>query len=82
MNTQTHVATRSLGAHLHIFETIVTLPKFAAFKHVDDPSYYQMPVGKVTFALRDSLDRMLSWIRSVFLVPKLIKVDIVTKQHL
>lgn len=31
---------------------------------------------RVTFALKDSLDRMLSWVQTSFLAPRLVKVRI------
>ena len=85
---QTHVATRSLGTLLHVFETTIQLPRFAAFKYLDDSIDNIAGGGNssrgrgassssregVTFVLKDSLDRMLSWVQTSFLTPRLIKV--------
>ena len=68
------MASRSLGTLLHVFETAIALPKFAAFKYLDDPAPYRVPASKVVFSLKDSLDRMLSWAQTSFLAPRLIKV--------
>lgn len=74
--TQTHVASRSLGTLLHVFETTIPLPRFAAFKYMDDFTGYRVPASKVTFMLKDSLDRMLSWAQTSFLTPRLVKVSL------
>jgi len=74
LRIQTHVATRSLGSLLHVFESSVSLPRFAAFKYIDrDLAQYPMPTSKVSFTLRDSFDRLLSWVQENFLVPRLVK---------
>jgi hypothetical protein len=57
-----------------VFETTIPLPRFAAFKYLDDFSSYRAPTSKVTFMLKDSLDRMLSWAQTSFLTPRLVKV--------
>ena len=75
---QTHLASRSLGTLLHVFETTIPLPRFAAFKFLESTADYRMPTSKVTFALKDSLDRMLSWAQTSFLTPRLLKVRTVT----
>lgn len=76
------MASRSLGTLLHVFETTVALPKFAAFKYLEDPGPYRVPSSKVVFSLKDSLDRMLSWAQTSFLAPRLIKARILCSNHM
>eukprot|EP01035_Chromulina_nebulosa_P037034 gene37034-49968_t len=52
LRIQTHIATRSLLSQLHVFETDVTLPRFAVFKQLSDASYNAPPAAKVVFLLK------------------------------
>jgi len=75
LRIQTHVAARSLGGIVHVFETTITLPRFASFKYIDEQhaGIYPVAEANVTFALKDSLDRMLSWVQTSFIAPRLVK---------
>lgn len=68
IRVQTHVATRSLGAQVHVFETDISLPKFSAFKVFTDASSLALPKGNVVFSVKENTDRFISWIHSSFIV--------------
>jgi hypothetical protein len=84
MTLQTHIASRSLGVLLHVFETTIVVPKFSVFKHLDHQSVYlnnssseyQTPSSQVTIDAKLAVDGIYAWIQSIFLVPKLIKVRV------
>lgn len=84
LSLQTHIASRSLGVLLHVFETTIVVPKFSVFKHLDHQSVYlnnssseyQTPSSQVTIDAKLAVDGIYAWIQSIFLVPKLIKVRI------
>lgn len=46
LRIQTHVAARSLNTVLHVFEATVSLPKFAAFRYVEDASAFRNPTSR------------------------------------
>ncbi len=76
LRIQTHVATRSLGAQLHVFETDVKVPRFAVFKHLPDGAApFEMPGAKVLFTLRESVDRVATWMQGVFLLHQSFKTS-------
>jgi hypothetical protein len=79
LRIQTHVATRSLGAQLYVFETDVLLPRFSVFKQLgsDSMDQYAAPSGKVIFSVNDSIDRLVMWIQGAFLIRTPIKVRVV-----
>lgn len=74
LRIQAHVATRSLGAQLHVFESDVVVPKFSMFKYLPDSTGVELPASKVTFSVRESIDRVVTWIQSVFIVTTKIPV--------
>ncbi len=74
LRIQTHVATRSLGAQLHVFESDVIVPKFSVFKHLTETAGFVAPTSSVTFSLREPVDRIIAWMQSVFIIAKPIKV--------
>lgn len=74
LRIQTHVATRSLGAQLHVFESDVLLPRFSVFRYLPDPGDLVVPKTGVTFSLREPVDRIVSWICSVFIVEKPVRI--------
>lgn len=74
---QTHVATRSLGTQLHVFETDVKVPRFSVFRHLsteEQANVYVAPQGKVIFSVRETIDRVVAWLETVFLLQQKIKV--------
>jgi Bardet-Biedl syndrome 2 protein len=68
LRIQTHVATRSLGQQIHVFETDIEIPKFSAFTQVADLSQYSTPAGSVKFMVREPIDRFISWMNSSFIL--------------
>lgn len=46
LRIQTHVAARSLNTVLHVFEATVQLPKFAAFRYLEDASAFRNPSSR------------------------------------
>ncbi len=76
LRIQTHVATRSLGAQLHVFESDVVLPRFSVFKQLgpDSMDQYAAPSGKVIFSVHESIDRLVTWIQGAFLIKTPVKV--------
>eukprot|EP01034_Spumella_vulgaris_P021413 gene21413-27443_t len=76
LRIQTHVATRSLGAQLHVFESDVVVPRFSVFKQLDKDALggeYAAPSGKVIFSVRESIDRLVTWMETAFLIKTPIK---------
>jgi hypothetical protein len=65
LRIQTHVALRSSGAQVHVFETDVVVPKFSAFKLLSEVE--TMPRGFVTFSVKESNDRFGGWFQTSFL---------------
>jgi Bardet-Biedl syndrome 2 protein len=72
---QTHLSTRSQSSQLVVQETDLQLPKFAAFAHVVDLTQYPVPKGSVTFTTQDTIERIVDYIHSAFLLIERLKVD-------
>ena len=70
LRVQTHVAVRGYATHLHVFEETVAVPKFSRFCPVPESKDQQMPNGKVVFLLNESVQRLFTWMKSVFIVPE------------
>lgn len=61
-----------MGAQVHVFESDVTIPKFAVFKLLDEID--SLPKGHVTFSVKESNDRFGSWFDGSFLLDNRIMV--------
>jgi len=68
LRVQTHVASRSLQTQLHVFETDINIPKFAAFAQTSEITQYPLPRGVVSFCVKDSIERFVQWIQGSFLL--------------
>jgi len=69
LRVQSHIATRSLGAQIHVFETDINIPKFSAFAQLtEDLSQFTAPTGNVKFTCREPIDRFIQWFSSSFLL--------------
>lgn len=75
LRVQAHVAARSMASQLHVFETTVSLPKFASFRRVDEnkASQYATPSAQLTFRLAENFTRLSEYLSSAFLMPVLPK---------
>lgn len=78
LRIQTHVSVRgSYGSHsqahnaaqLHVFETVVDIPKFSVFKLQAAADSVAEPVSAVTLVLNESTARLVEWVKSAFLLP-------------
>jgi Bardet-Biedl syndrome 2 protein len=68
LRIQSHIATRALGTQIHVFETDIEIPKFAAFSQLIELSQYTPPVGNVKFMTREPIERFINWMNSSFLL--------------
>eukprot|EP01038_Epipyxis_sp_PR26KG_P005701 gene5701-7869_t len=70
LRIQTHVATRSLGAQLHVFETDITIPRFSAYMQLtpENQSNYNIPKSKVTFLTVEPISKFVNWMQAVFIL--------------
>lgn len=78
LRIQTHVSVRgSYGSHsqahnaaqLHVFETVVDIPKFSVFRLQAAGDSVAKPVSAVTLLLNESAARLAEWVKSAFLLP-------------
>jgi hypothetical protein len=68
LSGQSHIAARSLGAQIHVFEKDIEIPKFAVFCQLQELSQYTIPVGTVKFSARESIERFVSWMKESFIL--------------
>lgn len=68
IRVQSHIAARSLGAQIHVFEKDIEIPKFAVFCQLQELSQYTIPVGTVKFSARESIERFVSWMKESFIL--------------
>lgn len=68
LRIQTHIASRSLTTYLHVFETDITVPRFAAFCQLDEPYPNDFVGNGVIFSVKEGLERFVSYFSSSFLL--------------
>jgi Bardet-Biedl syndrome 2 protein len=68
LRIQTHVASRSLTTYLHVFETDIAVPRFAAFCQLDEPIPNGFVGDGVVFIVKDGLERFASYFTSSFIL--------------
>lgn len=72
---QTHIAVKSIGSQLHVFEADIEIPTFASFKKIENEKDFSKPSSHVIFKLNESTARLCDWINSVFMTPTPVKVS-------
>ena len=76
LRVQTHVSPRAYTAQLHVFESEVHVPRFSAFKMIDESKNTLEPNSQVTVRINESLERLLDWVKTAFLLSShLVKVN-------
>jgi Bardet-Biedl syndrome 2 protein len=68
LRIQTHVASRSLTTYLHVFETDIAVPRFAAFCQLDEPLPNNFAGDGAVFTVKDGLERFISYFSSSFIL--------------
>ena len=76
LRVQTHVSPRAYAAQLHVFESEVQVPRFSAFKMIDESKNRLEPNSQVTVRVNESLERLLDWVKTAFLLSsQLVKIN-------
>lgn len=69
LRIQTHLASRLLSTELHVFESEIKIPRFAAFQVIEDDKSTMEPNSQVTIRINESVSRLAGWITSGFILP-------------
>lgn len=68
LRVQTHLAARSLTSYLHVFETDISVPRFAAFCELSEPYPSDFSGDGVVFSVKDGLERFVSYFTKSFVL--------------
>ena len=69
LRVQTHVASRLMSSQLHVFESEVSIPRFAGYQVVEDGQGGIEPNSQVTVRVNESVSRFAGWVSSGFILP-------------
>ena len=73
LRVQTHVASRLMSTQLHVFESEVSIPRFAGYQVVEDGQGGIEPNSQVTVRVNESVSRFAGWVSSGFILPNRIQ---------
>jgi len=68
LRIQTHVAVRGFNNNMHVFEEMISVPKFASFAQLTEANQVTAPVSHVDFRINEDLSRFVSWMQSSFIL--------------
>jgi hypothetical protein len=68
LRVQTHVAVRGFTSNLHVFEEIISIPKFASFAQTPETAQVAAPLSSVAFRMNEDISRFVSWMHSSFII--------------
>lgn len=75
LKVQAHISARGHSELLHVFESVVIIPHFAAFQQMPDKASCPHPSSEVCFKVNSKLVKIEEWMRASFLLDNSIKLS-------